>query len=247
MINPTTDASIVLNIILLLIIVFLLYPKGSINKAFIDFCASVSLPTDNLITKSWWIKEVSNQVSLTQSQEYNACIFGDSITSPLSNTLGEHTFNFALKGMSSVSLIEQLHKLAAAHVKCKKGLIAIGTNDACYHIDDDTFINNIEQAISLVREMGATQVILIPAFYSTVAASLNPLLAGTITRVEEINQLINQIAESQNVLVNAECIQELFEGKALKRNLTTDGVHLNADGQQIYRQGLIKLISGIVT
>ena len=240
--NSPTIASVSLNIILLFIILFLLYQKGSVNKAFIDFCASVSLPTDNLITKSWWIKEISHQVSLTQSQEYNVCIFGDSITSPLSNTLGEHTFNFAVKGMSSVSLIEQLHKLAAAHVRCQKAIIAIGTNDACYHIDDYTFINNMQQSISLVREMGANQVILIPAFYSTVAASLNPLLAGTITRVEEINQLINQIAESQNVLVNAECIQDLFEGKSLKKNLTTDGVHLNADGQKIYRQGLIKLI-----
>ena len=68
-------------------------------------------------------------------------------------------------------------------------------------------------------------------------------MAGPIDRVEEIKALIRQVAESEKVTISEEGIQPLFEGKALKENLTVDGVHLNADGKKIYRQALLKILS----
>lgn len=201
------------------------------------------IPTDNVSTKQWWQSSVKRQMTIAKNKRYDGCLFGDSISSGVGNTLGKNNFNFAIGGMSTVSLIEQLQKLIPIHVKCQKAVVAIGTNDAMYDINDDMFISNMERVVALLRSMGTQEIVLVPAFYSTVAASHNPHLAGTLTRVDEINDLIRQISVIENIPVAAEGIQPLFENQSLKGSLTTDGVHLNQEGIKIYRQALLKLLS----
>lgn len=207
-----------------------------------DASSQQTLLRDNLASASWWQNKVKAQAELNQGQQYQGCLFGDSITSGLGNTLGKNTFNFAIGGLSSVSLIEQLKILKLANIKCRKAIIAIGTNDAWYVISDDVFFRNLRQAISLLRDMGASQITLIPAFYSTIAASHNPTLAGPIQRVEEINVLIHQVALIENVLISTTGLRPLFSNHSLKKTLTVDGVHLNNSGKKIYREVLLKIL-----
>ena len=213
-------------------------PSNSVNVS-----SSQKLFNDNLSSAPWWQLAVKYQNIDTKSKQYSGCLFGDSISSGLGNTLGEQTYNFALPGMSTVSLVEQLKTLAPADVKCQKAIIAIGTNDALYRTSDAMFVNKMAETISLAQSLRAKQVILIPAFYSTVAASQNPNLAGTIPRVEEINALIRQVAATHNVPIEASGIQALFKDRALKENLTFDGVHLNPAGIEIYRQALLNILN----
>ncbi|MBW4574439.1 MAG: SGNH/GDSL hydrolase family protein [Aphanothece sp. CMT-3BRIN-NPC111] len=203
------------------------------------------VPTDNLVSQAWWQEKVKSQVTATRRRQYDACLFGDSISSGIGNTLGEGTFNFALGGMSTVSLIEQLNILTSAKVKCNAAIIAMGTNDAEYGIANDKFVKNLKDSIALVKGLGATSVFLIPAFYSTVEASHNPRQAGSIARVEEVSSLIRQVAANENVGIFEQDIQSLYEGQALRKDMTTDGVHLNAKGKKIYRQALLKLLHSI--
>ena len=205
--------------------------------------ASPHPPTDVLSTLPSWKTMVDYQVTVSQGQHYRTCLFGDSISAQLGNSLGEQIFNFALGGMSTVSLLEQLKRLSAGGVKCQTALVAIGTNDAWYTISDKQFSQNLGQVIEYLRSQGTQRIILLPAFYSTLAASKNPALAGSIDRVEQNNQLLNQVAVAQQVPVPADALQPLFEGKRLKQNLTFDGVHLNSEGLQLYRAALLKLIS----
>ncbi len=188
------------------------------------------------------IAAVEYQIDISGKQYYG-CIFGDSISAGVGNTFGDNTYNFAVGGLSSTSLVEQLKKLVPTNVKCQTAVIAIGTNDAAYGTSDVQFIQNMEESISLVQSMGAKRVVLIPAFYSTVAASYNPRLAGTTTRVEEINALIRRVAAIDNVPVEAGGIQPLFDDRALKEDLTKDGVHLNAKGVEIYKKALLKILN----
>jgi len=199
-------------------------------------------PRDQLSSTIWWQLIIRRQRKLTQNQHYKVCLFGDSITSPLGNSLGSHTFNFAITAMSTRSLIEQLKVLVASQVKCETAIVAIGTNDAWYDINDETFVQLMKQATSLLRLMGATHIILIPAFYSSVAASKNPFRAGTLARIEEINALLYSVAVTENLYLARE-IQILFENKAMKANFTGDGVHLNFSGLKVYKQVILELIS----
>ncbi|MBE9094269.1 hypothetical protein [Tychonema sp. LEGE 07203] len=98
-----------------------------------------------------------------------------------------------------------------------------------------------------MRSLGSKQIILIPAFYSTLAASHNPKFAGTIARVDEINVLINKVAAEENITVESSGIQALFKDKALNSDLTIDGVHLNAKGLDIYRKVLLNILNSPLT
>lgn len=199
-------------------------------------------PKDRLSSTIWWRRLVRYQVRLTQNQQYDVGLFGDSMTSPLKNSLGRDTFNFAITAMSTRSLVEQLEILVNSQVKLQTAIVAIGTNDAWYDIDDTTFVELIKQAADLLRLMGSQQIILLPAFYSSAAAANNPFRAGTVARIEEINQLLHQVAVTEKLYFANREMQVLFENQVLKVNYTTDGVHLNASGLERYRQILLKLI-----
>lgn len=213
--------------------------------SFVLVSHSNGLPTDNLTSASWWQLAVQRQKIVTHDKQYNACLFGDSISSGLGNSLGAKNFNFALPGMSTVSLIEQLKRLIASHVKCNTAIIAIGTNDAWYGLDDDLFIKNLSESIKLVKDLDTQHIFIVPAFYSTVAASHNPKLAGTLKRVDEINALINQVAAREKLPVEADSILPLYKERSLNENLTIDGVHLNDKGKHIYKEALLKIIASV--
>ncbi|MEH2154806.1 alpha/beta hydrolase [Nostoc sp.] len=182
------------------------------------------------------------QTLAAQDKQFSGCLFGDSISAGLGNTLGNGTFNFGLNGLSTISLLEQLKTLIPTKVKCEKAIIAIGGNDAWYGISDELFSKNLQEAIALVRTMGTKEIFLIPAFYSTVAASLDPTVAAPLSKVEQINVLINQVAETEKVPVAAAGLAPLYENNVLKENLTSDGDHLNTEGLKIYRQALLQIL-----
>lgn len=200
-------------------------------------------PQDRLPQILAWQTLVEYQSLVSQGQQYQGCLFGDSISSGLGSDLGEQRFNFAIAGMSSVSLVEQLQTLVAQRVQCETAIVAIGTNDAWYQITDEQFQQNMTRILSLVRSLSAKRIYVLPAFYSTVAASQNPELAGSIARVEQINALLKKVADAQQVPIEVTALQPLFEQKALKTSLTTDGVHLNEAGKSIYRTILLQLFN----
>ena len=199
-------------------------------------------PSDRLSNTLFWQTWVEYQTVVNHHKSLKACVFGDSISAELGETLGTQTYNFAIGGMSTVSLIEQINHLVTAQVNCRSVAIAIGTNDAWYTISDEQFVQNLHEIIALVHQLGSSQIVLLPAFYSTLPASKNPNLAGALSRVEAINQLLKQVAAEEHVPVDCTVLNPLFEGQVLKANLTTDGVHLNAAGLKIYRQALLKVI-----
>jgi lysophospholipase L1-like esterase len=112
-----------------------------------------------------------------------------------------------------------------------------------YTIQDDDFISNLRQTIALIRSMGTTQITLVPAFYSTLEASHDPTLAGPISRIDQINLLIRQVAQSENVALARMGLEPLYKNNCLRSDLTFDGVHLNDAGKTIYRQFLSNLLN----
>lgn len=199
-------------------------------------------PKDNVSSSPLGKVALQYQTLAAQDKQFSGCLFGDSISAGLGNTLGSGTFNFGLNGLSTISLLEQLKSLIPTKVKCEKAIIAIGGNDALYKISDELFSKNLQEAIALLRTMGTKEIFLIPAFYSTVAASSDPTVAAPLAKVEQINVLINQVAETEKVPVAAAGLAPLYENNVLKGNLTSDGDHLNAEGLKIYRQALLQIL-----
>ena len=198
---------------------------------------------DKLGELDWWRSKVKAQAQSSQSQRFHGCLFGDSISSGLGSPLSKNITNFAMGGLSTVSLLEQLKTLKASNVQCQNVMIAIGTNDAWYSIRNDEFVSNLERIIVLTRSMGASQITVVPAFYSTVEASRNPNVAGTVERVEEINALIRQVADVESVALVTDEIDPLFDDRSLRQDLTFDGVHLNEKGQKLYKRIVLAILT----
>jgi len=178
----------------------------------------------------------------TGGQRFSGCLFGDSISAELGNTLGVDNFNFSFDGLSTVSLVEQLQSLISHKVKCGKAVIAVGGNDAWYKMSDDSFRQKLQESISLLRKMGTEHIYLVPAFYSTVAGSKDPKVSAPVDKVVEINNIINQVGQQENIPVLVDDVAPLYENNALKDNLSSDGDHLNAEGLKIYREALDKAL-----
>jgi lysophospholipase L1-like esterase len=195
---------------------------------------------DNLTRSRLWQPTIQQQIQLSQGHTARGCLFGDSISQGIH--FGEGTFNFALGGLSSISLVEQLKILQAANVPCPYAILAIGTNDAMYGTSDQAFVQNLEKAIALVRAMGAVRITLIAAFYATFSASQNSWLAGPNERIKEINHLIQQVAYGEQVEFVIDELQHLFDEGTLHLNVTHDGVHLNHHGQTILQQVIVDLL-----
>lgn len=229
------------------------YPS---NRLIIDVPATLDLikksklfsgssePTkkDNLTSSPLWEVQLQYQVFATENKQFSGCLFGDSISAGLGNTLGQGNFNFGLNGLSSISLVEQLKRLNPTKLKCEKAIIAVGGNDAWYNLTDDLFSSKLKEAIALVRTSGTKDIFLIPAFYSTVAASQDPNVSAPLAKVEQINAVMLQVAATENVPVVAEGVAPLYDNNVLKANLTSDGDHLNTEGLKIYRQALLDIL-----
>ncbi|MEH1935081.1 MAG: alpha/beta hydrolase [Nostoc sp.] len=213
-----------------------------VSMANLSFGSADAPPKDDVSSSPLGQIALQYQILAVQDKQFSGCLFGDSISAELGNTLGSGTFNFGLNGLSTISLLEQLKSLIPTKVKCEKAIIAIGGNDAWYGISNELFSKNLQEAIALVRTMGTKEIFLIPAFYSTVAGSLDPTVSAPLSKVEQINALINQVAETEKVPVAAAGLAPLYENNVLKENLTSDGDHLNAEGLKIYRQALLQIL-----
>ncbi|BCL37667.1 alpha/beta hydrolase [Nostoc sp. MS1] len=210
----------------------------------LNLSPSETHPQDNLASTSSWQIQVKYQQLATQNKEFSTCLFGDSVTAELGNTLGKGTFNFALNGLSGISLAEQLKILITSKVRCRKVVIAIGGNDAWYGFSDEFFANKLQESISLVQELGADKIFLIPGFYSTIVASKNPKISATNARVKQINNVMQQVAIKNNLPYEMEAVEIFNQNDALKDSLSSeDGAHLNDEGVNIYRQALLKIIA----
>ncbi len=241
------------NISLIYILLFLTYKLFSLNET-VSASAPVldpspvlsnhlatRPPTDTLISQPGWRKLIKRQAASIRGK-YKGCLFGDSISQPLRTSLGKGNFNFALSGMSTVSLIAQLKLLTDANLRCTKVIIAIGTNDAFYRIKSRALLENLEQVVTLSRKTGAAQIIFIPAFYASSATERDPDMADTNEQIKEVNVLIDKFGIIHYALVETASTQKLFVNQTLKEELTADGIHLNQDGLEKYRSSLLKLI-----
>ena len=78
------------------------------------------------------------------------------------------------------------------------------------------------ESIALARQPQPKQIILIPAFYSTVAASHDPTVSATNERVDEINALMSKVAMREQVPIAFKSVEPLNQNHAWKEKLSDD-------------------------
>jgi lysophospholipase L1-like esterase len=236
--------SLILNVVLIIFLLSRVYKNGYLGRLFVLLNWNyLNLPTDTLMTQRGWKETIKYQKYLNHHRQLKACFFGDSLLSEL-GSMGNDTFNFAISGTTTISLLEQMKLLETGNFQCQTAIVGIGTNDAHYRIMPEQFRQNLQQIIDIIKKkMTPERVIFIPAFYSNPQVMLNPLEARSIAKIDELNQIVKEIAKSEKGIFADTPIQPLFENKLLKATLTDDGIHLNLEGKKIYRKALLNLIN----
>lgn len=161
---------------------------------------------------------------------------GDSITykNPMWNELFENN-DIANRGIGSDTTYGLLNRLdTITSLKPKKIFIMIGINDIARDISTDEILVNYEAIIvKLQKDLPKTKVFV---------QSILPVTDRDNIKneyIQEINSSLKQLADSNNcTYIN---LYDFFVDKEnnLRQELTIDGVHLSANGYEIWRD-LIK-------
>ena len=64
------------------------------------------------------------------------------------------------------------------------------------------------------------------------------MMAGPLSRVDEINRLIDKVSTEEGIPTAFQGLEVLYENNSLRSDVTFDGVHLNETGKTIYRSFL---------
>lgn len=216
--------------------------KASKFMSMSNVFSSQTPPKDNLSASPIWQLGLEYFQLASKDRRFGGCLFGDSVSAELGNSLGENNFNFGFDGLSTISLVDQLNALIPQNLKCQKVVIAVGGNDAWYQMTDEAFRQKLVEAISLTRKMGTKKIYLVPAFYSTLATSKDPTVSASLDKVTQINHIINQVGAKEHIPVLTDAVAPLYINNALKDSLSSDGDHLNAEGLNIYRAALFQVL-----
>jgi lysophospholipase L1-like esterase len=215
---------------------------------------------DPLPQEAWWQAAVAAQADHLQNRSLDFLWLGDSITAGLGTAAdsGEtgvvQGVNTALSGMTTTSLVIQLQQLSAVNLQVGQVVIAMGTNDADRAITPIEFRHNLIAAIELIQGLGAHRIDLLPGHFPTPGHLWHYGWPDALTRVQQLNWQVAQVAqtfadstaagESQlSVIYHPQFFSAMYSGHRVEPALTTDGVHLNAQGCQIYRRLLLALMA----
>lgn len=117
-----------------------------------------------------WKALVTYQAIVSRWKHYKGCLIGDSISSELSNSLGESSNSFVVGGRGSSSRMPEHESLMSHQNSCRTANIAIETNDAMDSMDGS--IQRVGQIDSLIREVAHQERI------PVLAATIQPLFTG---------------------------------------------------------------------
>jgi lysophospholipase L1-like esterase len=196
-----------------------------------------------------WVSllEQEAQVTASQKPENLAILIGDSLSLWFPNELlppDRSWLNQGISGETSGGLLNRLELLD--NTQPEVIFVMIGINDLIRGVNDETILANQQLIISYLRQVHPQAKIVVQSIlpHSTERVTWegrDRLLAIPNSRIRELNQKLQAIAHNEGVIYLD--LYPLFadaDGN-LKRELSTDGLHLSPQGYLVWRNALIIL------
>ncbi|NEO28586.1 MAG: lysophospholipase [Kamptonema sp. SIO4C4] len=258
--------SIVINGLLIVVVAYLWQRKQPVSKVALANFSGLSmqllaktpfsedaLGSRQRLTYEQWRELLAQEAAIAaQEQPDNlAVLLGDSITLWFSQDfLPSHKtwLNQGISGEKTMGLLRRLEFLDETDPQVI--FIMIGINDILWDVEDATLLSNYRLIIRYLKTVHpdteiVVQSILPHAGEQATWEGRERLLANPNTRIQRLNRELKTMADTENVLFLN--LYPLFadEQGALKQGLTTDGLHLNADGYKVWSTAL-QLFSDLV-
>lgn len=179
------------------------------------------------------LEQEAKAMAKGQGSNRLAILVGDSITMWLPPELlpnGRLWLNQGISGDNTGGILKRLS--AFAETKPHAIYILAGINDLRQGKSDVTIINNLHQIVWKLRQNHPNSEVVLQSILPTRFAALPNL------RIRNINQELAAIARSEGATYLELNSRFTDEGDILRRELTTDGLHLSRSGYQVWQKAL---------
>ncbi len=194
-----------------------------------------------------WVELLGREaeVAAKQQPKHLTILAGDSLSLWFPNDMlfpERSWLNQGISGETSRGLLNRLDLLDKTQPEAI--FVMIGINDLIRGIEDETILANQEMIIRYLRRVHPRSKIIIQSILPHSAEKAtwegrDRLLAIPNTRIRAINERLKVIAKQEDVIFLD--LYPLFadnEGN-LKRELSSDGLHLNPQGYSVWRNALL--------
>lgn len=198
-------------------------------------------------TYQQWVAQLGREAEAAAANqpERLTVLAGDSLTMWFPPQLlppAQTWLNQGISGETSTGLLKRLQLFD--RVKAETIFLMIGINDLIRGVGEDTILANHRQMIRDLRWLHPHAKIVVQSIlpHGGEQASWegrDRLLAISNSEIYDLNQRLREIANSENVLYLD--LYPLFTdaGGNLRRELSTDGLHLNEQGYLVWRSALL--------
>jgi lysophospholipase L1-like esterase len=257
--------SLLTNGLLMLAVILLLWQQQRLTAFFatttsasqINLNSKLQAATPNLgprhqLNYQQWLdilKQEANVAAEKRPPHLNILV-GDSLSLWFPTELlpeNKNWLNQGISGETSNGLLKRLDLFDRTQPEAI--FVMIGINDLIRGTGDEEILDNQRQIISHLRKLHPTAQIVVQSILphggeEATWQGRDKLLAVTNTRISQLNQQLQNIANKQGVKYLD--LYPLFASKQgnLRREFTTDGLHLSPEGYIVWRSAL-QIYSGI--
>lgn len=152
----------------------------------------------------------------------------------------KHVVNRGIIGDEVMGVYERLHQILPGHPK--KLFLMIGINDVSHNLTADSIAGMIRLTVERIqRESPETELHLQSLLPINESFGRYKLLTGKTDLVPEINTRLKALAQEKKIdFINLFPLFTEGNTNVLRKDLTTDGLHLNEEGYKIWAKALKK-------
>lgn len=208
--------------------------------------ATPDLGRHHQLTYQEWVDILKQEANVAADQRppHLTILAGDSLSLWFPPELlpeGKNWLNQGISGETSNGLLKRLKIFDRTRPEVI--FVMIGINDLIGGISDRVILDNQRQIINYLRKVHPTAQIVVQSILPHGAESAtwkgrDKLLAVTNSRISELNQQLQSISTKKGVKYLD--LYPLFTNKQgnLRREFTTDGLHLSPEGYIVWRSAL---------
>ncbi|MDR0988980.1 MAG: serine hydrolase [Prevotellaceae bacterium] len=152
----------------------------------------------------------------------------------------KHLVNRGISGDIALGVYDRLHQILPAHPA--KLFLMIGINDVAHNLTSDSIVTDIRRILERVQtESPQTKVYLQSLLPIDESFNRYKSLTGKTDLVPEINAKLETLADELKIkYIDLFPLFTLKESNVMRKELTTDGLHLNEEGYKVWVKTLKK-------
>ncbi len=180
-------------------------------------------------------ESLSTKYAKTKQQNNMVIFFGDSMTELLGFYLSENDslVNMGISGDFTIGLLKRTE--AVIRLQPSKIFIMIGINDIIEQVSQDQIQKNYEQLIDTLQKRCPESTLYVQSTLPTVGLKGMFNTSRSINKkVQSLNTFLQSLCMRKNIIyLDISSLLADVQGD-LKKEFTTDGIHLNAHGYAIW-------------